>query len=456
MTGRVLVLVHRRELIKQTSRKLYALHIDHGIIAAGFTAHAGEPVQLASIQTLHARAVRGSLIELPPADVVIVDEAHHIRARTYMRILEAYPKAVILGLTATPCRGDGRGLGNAFDALVECPPVADLIRDGFLVPTRVYAPSEPDLKGIRVQAGDYVESQLAERVNTDQLVGDIVEHWLRLAERRRTVVFATGVQHSLHIRDEFRRASVLAEHIDGTTPLDERDRILEQLSKGCIEVISNAMVLTEGWDQPSVSCLVMARPTKSIGLYRQMVGRVLRPAPGKADALILDHAGATFMHGFAEDPIAWVLSEDERATNEAHASRRTSTASTLTTCPECHAVRFAGKPCGACGWRPQEKAKPVAVADGELARVERDRSVRHNTYAVEEKTRFHRQLLWIAREKDYKPGWAAMKYKEKFGHWPAVKPWEHVEAEPPDAAVRSWVRSRQIAYARAMQARQSA
>jgi ribosomal protein L32 len=162
------------------------------------------------------------------------------------------------------------------------------------------------------------------------------------------------------------------------------------------------------------------------------------------------------MHGFAEDPIEWTLSEDERATNEAHASRRTSTASTLTTCPECHAVRFAGKPCGACGWRPQEKAKPVAVADGELARVERDRSVRHNTYAVEEKTRFHRQLLWIAREKDYKPGWAAMKYKEKFGHWPAVKPWEHVEAEPPDAAVRSWVRSRQIAYARAMQARQSA
>src|SRR5579859_5145773 len=141
MTGRVLFLAHRRELILQTSRKLYELGIDHGILLPGYPVRLHEAVQIASVATLHARAVRSNLIEMPPADLVIVDEAHHVRARTYMRILEAYPKAVVLGLTATPCRGDGRGLGNAFDALVECPNVAELIEGGFLVPTKVYAPS---------------------------------------------------------------------------------------------------------------------------------------------------------------------------------------------------------------------------------------------------------------------------------------------------------------------------
>jgi DNA repair protein RadD len=452
MTGRVLFLAHRRELILQTSRKLYELDIDHGILLPGYPARLHEPVQVASIATLHARAVRSNLIEMPAAHLVIVDEAHHARARTYERILQAYPKAVILGLTATPCRGDGRGLGNTFEALVECPSVTELIQDGYLVSTRVYAPTTPDLRGVKVERGDYVESQLAERVNTDKLVGDIIEHWYRLAERRKTVVFATGVQHSLHIRDEFRRADVLAEHIDGTTPVDERDRILNQLSKGQIEVVCNAMVLTEGWDQPSISCLVLARPTKSIGLYRQMVGRVLRPAPGKTDALILDHAGATFMHGFAEDPIAWTLSEDHRAENKTHAARGMGEApGSLTNCPECSAVMMRGKPCGACGWRPQRKAESFAVTDGQLAQVQRDRSVRPNEWTAQEQVRFHRQLLWIAKEKSYKPGWAAMKYKERFGTFPASKPWALPEPEPPDAAVRAWVRSRQIAYAKAMQ-----
>jgi DNA repair protein RadD len=451
MMGRVLFLAHRRELILQTSRKLYEVGIDHGILLPGYPVRLHEPVQIASVATLHARAVRSNSIEMPAADLVIVDEAHHVRARTYTCILEAYPRAIVVGLTATPCRGDGRGLGNAFDALIECPSVPELIEGGFLVPTKVYAPTTPDLRGVKVERGDYVESQLASRMDDAKLIGDVVGHWLRLAEGRQTVAFAAGVAHSIHIRDEFRRAGVMAEHIDGKTPTDERDAILSRLSAGRIEVLCNAMVLTEGWDQPSVSCLVLARPTKSLGLYRQMVGRVLRPAPGKADALILDHAGATFAHGFAEDPIEWTLSEDERATNKTHATRGMSAASTLTSCPECKAVRFAGKPCGACGWRPQERAKAIVVTDGELGHVQRDRSVRTNTYTFEEKARFHRQLLWIAREKGYKPTWAAVKHKERFGHWPAASRWENPSPEPPDAAARSWVRSRQIAYAKAMQ-----
>jgi DNA repair protein RadD len=369
--------------------------------------------------------------------------------RTYRRILEAYPDAIIIGLTATPCRDDGRGLGNVFDVLVECPDVLELTRGKFLVPARIYAPTTPDLKGLPTARGDYVEAALAERMDKAQLVGDVVTHWHRLAERRSTIVYATSVAHSVHLRDEFRRSSVLAEHISGSTPTEERDAILARLARGEVEIVCNCMVLTEGFDAPDVGCLVLARPTKSLGLFRQMIGRALRPAPGKVDALILDHAGAVFTHGFPDDPIEWTLHEDRRAENKAHSARIQHRAPALTDCPECRAVRFEGQPCPACGWRPRPKAVAVDVIDGDLGRVERDRSV---VATALDRRRFYSQLLYIASERGYQRGWAGHKFKEKFGAWPS---WRYAEPLPPDDAVRSWVRSRQIAFAKA-QARASA
>ena len=442
---RVLFLAHRRELITQASGKLYAAGVDHGILLPGFPPRLGEPVQVASIATLHARAIRTSTMDLPEADLVIVDEAHHARARTYRRLLDAYPKAVIVGITATPCRGDGRGLGDIFETLIECPPVGELIDAKFLVGTKVYAPSRPDLAGVRVERGDYVERDLAPRMDRAELVGDIVTHWLRLGERRRTVVFASSVGHSVHLRDEFRRASVLAEHIDGGTPADERDAILAALARGSIEVVCNYGVLTEGWDSPEVSCVVLARPTKHHGLFRQMVGRVLRPASGKTDALVLDHAGAVFEHGFIEEPVQWTLSPGKRSESPMQIARAKSRMPALTTCPECSAVRLEGHPCPVCKWRPQPKPEAVDVADGELGLVDRNRVVKLPQHGVDDRQRFYRQLLYIANERGYQRGWAAHKYREKFGEWPS---WRDVEPAMPDAAVRSWVRSRQIAYAK--------
>ncbi len=269
----------------------------------------GQRTQVASIQTFTARAMRSRTIEHPPATLLIADEGQHAPAKTWRQVFSAYPDATLIGLTATPCRADGRGLGNIFrDGLLVNTTVADLISLGFLVPSVVYAPTRPDLAGVRVRMGDYVENQLAERMDKPKLTGDIVEHWLRLGERRRTVVFATNVAHSIHIRDSFRQANVACEHIDASTPADERAQILAKLRAGTIEIVSNVMVLTEGWDEPAVSCVILARPTKHMGLYRQMVGRVLRPAPGKTNALVLDHAGAIFQHGFVEEPVNWTLS----------------------------------------------------------------------------------------------------------------------------------------------------
>jgi superfamily II DNA or RNA helicase len=204
---RVLVLAHTREIIRQTSIKLYGYDIEHGIIQAGLVANPERPVQVASIQTLWTRAMRLERMPLPSADLLIVDEAHHCPAETYRKIVAEYPNAVLLGLTATPCRGDGRGLGDIFDIIVECPQVADLIAQGHLVRTRVYAPIDPDLRGVETRQGDYVESQLAGRMDRDNLVGDIVTQWHKYGERRRTVCFAVNVAHSLHIRDEFLKSN---------------------------------------------------------------------------------------------------------------------------------------------------------------------------------------------------------------------------------------------------------
>jgi DNA repair protein RadD len=441
---RVLFLAHRREIVKQTAAKLEANGIEHGLIMAGEATSPLDPVQVTAIQTLHARAVRRNKIALPPADLLIADECHYAPARTWMKIVEAYPNAILLGLTATPCRGDGRGLGGIFEKIIECPQVAELITLDHLVRTRTYAPTPPDLKGIKVQAGDYVEKQLAARMDQPKLVGDIISHWHRFAEGRQTVVFATGVRHSAHIRDEFVKSGVTCEHLDGSTAKDERDAILARLKSGETRIVSNCMVLTEGWDMPEVGCCVLARPTKKIGLYRQMLGRVLRPFEGKPDAIIIDHAGACFAHGFAEDPIAWTLDPDRPAKNKTH-SKRGEGGSRLVDCSQCGALRTGGEACRHCGFLPAPKPKRIEVIDGHLGLVSNG-SAQARVYTSEEMHEWHCQLAYIAEQRSYKSGWIAHKFKEKFNAWPPRVP---VVPVPPSYEVASWVKSRMIAYAKA-------
>jgi DNA repair protein RadD len=453
--GAVLVVAHRRELTEQTSNKLYNEGVAHGIIQAGYPSRPAERVQIASIQTLNARVRWTRKIEPPPAKLIIIDEAHHATAATYQWLIEAYPEAIVVGITATACRADNRGLGNIFEVLIEGPSVAQLTDGGHLVPAKIYAPVRPDLTGVHVKRGDYVESELADRVNTAKLVGDIVEHWHKLGEGRRTVAFAVNVAHSVHIRNEFRRSGVLAEHLDGSTPLEERKRILTDFAAGTIDVVCNCAVLCEGWDRPEASCLILARPTKSLGLYRQMVGRVLRPSKetGKTDAIILDHSGAVFVHGFPDDQIQSTLQQDRRAKNVTHRARGRHHTPALTTCPECNAVRLEGTPCGVCGWKPVVKPKPIVFAEGELGAVERSRQVRAAEYTTDQRFSFYRQLIWIGRERGHKPSAAAYRFKERFGYFP---PWDWNRAEPlpPNPATRAWVRSRAIAYARSQAANQ--
>jgi superfamily II DNA or RNA helicase len=445
----VMFLAHRREIITQTSAKLTANGVRHGIVMAGVEPRPMESVQVASIDTLHVRGVRSNAMPLPPADLLVFDEAHRARGLTREQLIGLYPDASLLGMTATPCRGDGRGLGNIFDTMIECPQVADLIVGGFLVKSRVYAPVDPDLRGVRVEQGDYVVGQLERRMNTDALVGDIVEHWLKYGDRRRTVCFAVGVEHSVHIRNEFAQAAVRAEHLDGNTSIAEREAILARLGSGETEIVTNCAVLTEGWDMPEVGCCILARPTKQMGLYRQMVGRVLRPADGKLDAVVLDHSGAVYRHGLPEDHVKWTLAVDRRAVNPAQVKRERGEAPKLHECPSCKAVMVA-PPCGACGWQPQPRARAIDFEEGELGLVVGAKA-NAPAYSEADRAAFFQQLRAVQQMRGYKRGWAAHKYKDKFGHFP---PWAYNDLPPatPTDAVLRWVRSRQIAFAKARNA----
>ncbi|MBV9829912.1 MAG: DEAD/DEAH box helicase [Alphaproteobacteria bacterium] len=444
---KTLFLAHLRELVGQAANKLEQVGQDVGVIMAGRQPRPEAPVQVASTWSLHGRAVRSSVSELPFADVVVVDEAHHAPGRICSELIAKYPNATVIGLSATPCRGDGRGLGGIFEAMVECPSVKQLTEAGYLVPTNIFAPPPPDLSAVKVRRGEFVESDLERTMNQQPLVGDAVVQWHRHnPDRKPTVVFAVSVRHSISVRDAFAAANVVAEHIDAQTPPDERKSILERLADGRVEVLCNVGVLLEGWDCPTVECLVLARPTKSLALYRQMVGRVLRPSPGKTSALILDHAGGCYMHGLPDDDIDWSLAPDRKVQNKAHVARGNGQMPALVSCPECNAVRWQGQPCQICGWRPRRRGDAPEIIDGDLYGVERWKGAKRKDPTPAEKRSFQGQLIAIGTQRGYSRGWVAHKFKEKFGHFPAGNDTSAVE---PSAEVLSWVKSRQIAYAKA-------
>jgi DNA repair protein RadD len=451
---RVVFIAHRDELIVQAKDKLKSFGIDAGVIKAGRDAELRPQamVQIASIQTLHARAVRAQKMELPPAEILIIDECHHCRAMTYQTLIEAYPNAVLIGATATPCRGDGRGLGNVFDVMIECPQIAELIVLGHLVKLKIFAPPPPDLRGIEVAStGDYVVNQLSDRMNTDLLVGDIIEHWLKHAQRRRTVVFAVDVAHSVHIVNELIKSRVKAEHLDANTEQAERVAILERLRSGETEVVSNCMILTEGFDLPDIGCIVLARPTRSLGLFRQMIGRGLRPAEGKSDIVILDHSGGVFRHGRPDDAIEWTLDTDRKAANVTHEARVAKSGSDpFCECKGCGALRMKGMACTECGWEPKPYGRDVEVIDGDLVELGKA-----NTNSEIDRQAFYQELRGYqqtARKKDgspYSNGWAAQQFKTKHGHFPPWS-WNHQSPLVPSPATLRWIKSRQIAWAKRM------
>lgn len=434
---RVAFIANRKQLVGQVSDHLARAGIAHGILQADNTRGLGAPVLVCSIDTIHARGF--------PDDVglIVIDEAHSVAgSRKYRALLDKYNRVPVIGLSATPF---APGLGQVFSDMVIAASIRELIDDGYLVDLDVYAPADPDVTGVRTQRGisgemDFSESQLAEAVDKPQLVGDIVQHWLQLAGRRQTVAFCTNIPHSQHVVDEFRKHGITAEHLDYHASEDTRADILGRFARGEFPVLSNVGLLAEGWDCPAIQCMILARPTKSLTRFIQMVGRVLRPAPGKTRALLLDHSGTTVRLGFPTDDLPLEL-DDGRA-NRSGTRKQERQKSEPKPCPACKYVRPAGvHACPKCGFAPQRQSG-VEVQDGELVKLSRKRVAKSRF----EKVAAYGGLLWIAQERGYSRGWVAHKYRELFGVWPRSMP--EIPREP-SAELRAWVTSRMIRYAKA-------
>lgn len=337
---RVLVLAHRRELIRQASSKLKAAGLAHGIVVPGHPP-SDDPVQVASVQTL------GQRLTGPQAtgyDVIVVDEAHHSVAGAWSKIIAANPDAVVVGVTATPERLDGRGLGLAcggiYNELCLGPTIAELQANGHLVKARVFAPSVPDLKGVARRAGDYAVEALAGVMERGGLTGDAVEHYRRHADHQPAIAFCASVSHAQSVAAAFREAGYRAVAVDGDTRAAERDAAIIGLETGATEVLCACDLLSEGLDLPAVACVILLRPTQSLCLHVQQVGRGLRPADEKTELVVLDHSGNCLLHGLPDEDHAWTLGGK---------CKRAPTAAATRQCPSCFRVHRRAAPCPECG-----------------------------------------------------------------------------------------------------------
>jgi DNA repair protein RadD len=386
------------------------------------------------VQTLQRRAI-------PDADVVIIDECH--------RWFDFYPTWMMdpawrsrpfIGLSATPWT---RGLGRYFDDLIIAATTQELIAGGYLSPFRVFAPSHPDLTGVRTVAGDYHEGDLSSVMNDSPLVADVVDTWLRRAQNRSTFCFAVDRAHAKHLQAKFAEAGVSTGYIDAYTPVKERNEIKRTFHSGDIRVVCNVGCLTTGidWD---VRCIILARPTKSEILFVQIIGRGLRLAEGKEDCLILDHSDTHLRLGFVTDIHHETLHDGRARTRP----RGTDRIRLPKECPQCAFLKPPGvRVCPACGFKA-EALSNIEVSDGELIEVT-GRKKRDDAVSRDEKAAFYAQLKGYAQARGYANGWAAHKFREKFGVWP--NGYEDVSAMEPTPKVLSWIKSRQIAWAKSKQ-----
>ena len=402
---KVLILVHRRELVTQASDKLTKAGVEHGIIAAGFDP-SDQPVQVASVQTLIRRLKPGSFTP----DLIIIDEAHHAVAGSWDKIIGHFSDAKIIGVTATPSRLDGRGLGSHFSTLVSGPSVAQLTKLGFLSPHRVFAPPViADLSNVKTRAGDYAKDDLSNAMDRPTVTGDACAHYRRLADGLPAIAFCCSIAHATSVCASFNAAGYRAKLVTGNMPMEERDEAISGLADGRTQVLCSVDVVSEGTDVPAVSAAILLRPTQSEALYLQQVGRILRPQPGKI-AIVLDHVGSTLKHGFIDDVRTWSLDSKPKR------QRKDEPAVQVRQCPKCFAAFKPQPVCPMCGHEFPVKVRELTQREGELKELRRldalDRIKKKESRMEIGRARTLPELLALAKKKGYKPGWA---YKIFYG-----------------------------------------
>jgi superfamily II DNA or RNA helicase len=385
---RALFVVHRRELVMQLSERLTMPH--RVMMGRDSRGDASEPVVVASIQTIGRR-------DPPPADLILIDEAHRARADSYLRLLDRYPGVPVIGYTASPWRTDGRGLGDLFEANVVAATPAQLIRDGWLCGYRGFAFVAPDLSEVKTVAGDWDEKGLSLAYQRSTIYADIIEKWQKHAQGRQTIVFAASIENSLVFVAKFISAGARAAHLDYLTPATARVEILQRVRSGAIDVLSNVSLLGEGIDIPTLSCAILARPTKSLTVYLQQVGRVMRPKADGSKALILDHSSNVLRHGLPDAERCYDLTT----------TKPKEVVAALHICKSCFCIYEGGPTCPECAMvQPtvSRSGPEVSLAHVEvpLAQVRRSR----DALVV--------QLAGEARARGRAPGWVVRELKSRM------------------------------------------
>ncbi len=349
----------------------------------------------------------GNIIVKQGNNAMITGNCHTVYKKLADLMLGRYSNVPFIGLSATPFT---TGLGNIFQSLVKPVTINQLINQGHLVDAIAFGPSKPDMANCPTRGGDYAVGEGSKRARKKWLVGSIVDTWLEKAQGKQTLCFAFDIEHSKYIVEEFRMAGIDARHVDAYTKSDESKRVIEQFRRGEFPILSSVSKLTKGFDAPIAEVGILARSTKSLALHMQMIGRILRPYPGKEQALILDHAGNIDRLGFHTEPTPDVLDTCERGSKKKNKAEKP----LPKPCPKCkkyNTVR--ASVCSNCGCiiTPQ-----VKVFEKNARLVEIKKKKKSGNY--QQKQDYYSELLWIAAEQNYKFGWVAHMYRDRFGVWP--------------------------------------
>lgn len=440
---RVLFVVHREELLEQTLGKLEAVGV-RSSVAMGSDRRVDEtaPVVVASIQTLARRKHYR-----PAADVVFFDEAHLSLADSWREVANAYASSVVIGMTATPWRTDGRGFSDAYDEIFVVAYVDELIEAGHLAAFDAFAYDAPALHDVPLSMGDYQSKELELACNTRVLVGDIVAQYRTHAHKRPAIVFPVSVEHSKSIVAEFAAAGYVARHLDWQTPGDERKRLIADFRAGLVDALSSVGVLTEGFDAPVAEVCILARPTKSLALALQMMGRVLRPHANKRRALVHDHAGVLLRHGLPDERRVYSLAESVQAAprllvcTDCGLGVRSFPSSGL--CPSCGSLQNLPAEVREASDRRRgkqtvdgvrlDRAAILRIREQFAARgkaISREHAERIANATRDEKAGEFLRLVEVARVRGFQRGWVGHQFRAVFGVWPRFKDEELAASKP--------------------------
>lgn len=437
---RVAFCVPALSLIDQTFENFW----DHGIRDIGVM-QAQHPetdparsVQICSVQTLAKR-------EHPKADLVIIDECHrHSDVVERWMLNDEWKSVPFIGLSATPW---AKGMAKLFDDLIVSATTDEMIKLGYLAPFRVFAPDHPDLRGVRVTAGEYQIDDLSKEMSKKELVAGIVETWQKRGEDRPTLCFCVDRAHAKHVQQQFEAAGIPCGYIDAFTDRGERAVIRDKFKHRSFKVVCNVGVLTTGIDWPEISCIIFARPTKSEILFVQIAGRGLRTEEGKTDCLFLDHSDNHIRLGFVTDIIHDEL-DDGKQKDKAEKRKP----ALPKECPKCAYLRPPRvTTCPNCGFKPEARSHVIQEA-GELKEItttaqKRNKEKKITLHGVDvPQVEFFAQLKGHCQAKGWKPGWASNKYREVFGVWPNAH--RHVAPKPPSSLVAQWIMAQQIRYSK--------